>query len=143
VTSSASACYGSKLEYTSDGVHYTKVAQLRKIVPDGSKQTIVDQTNILTAGNGSAPLAVRFNSGEIAIDGVLAPGDGSQLALGTLHATLAVVTWRITYPDGESTYVFLGSVSEYKPFDIDVKKAMTFSAKIRVAGAFTSPAGAA
>jgi hypothetical protein len=152
----AIAGVGSKLSYSLDnGVTYTEVALLRKVKPDNSKQTILDQTNILTAGNGDAPLPVRFSSGEIQIDGVLSPLtslDGlplpsqqniSQLTLGQLHANLQIVNWKLLLADGVTTWTWQASVSEYKPFDVDVMKAVIFSAKLRVWGALTGPLGAA
>jgi hypothetical protein len=139
----AIASYGSHLSYSTDGVHYTTVAQIRKLTPQASKQTIVDQTNILTPGNAAAPLAARFDSGEIQIDGVLSPEDSSQLALGTLHAALTLVYWKLLLSDGVSTWTWQGFVSEYVPWVLDVAKAVVFTAKIRVSGVLTGPAGAA
>jgi hypothetical protein len=137
------ASVGTRLQMSTDNVHFTTVAQLRKITPQGSKQTIVDQTNILTAGNSDAPLAVRYTSGEIDLDGVLSPQNSSQLTLGQLHAALTLVYWQALFPDGITVWTWQGFVSEYKPFDIDVMKAMLFSAKIRIWGAFTGPLGTA
>jgi hypothetical protein len=135
--------YGSKLSYSTDGVHYTTVAQLRKFSLQGSKQTIVDQTNILSAGNASAPLAVRFDSGEASMDGVLSPADGTQLALGTYHASLTLLFWKLVLSDGVTTWTFQGFLSEFVPWLLDIAKAVTFSAKIRISGALTGPAGTA
>lgn len=141
--STAIPTLGSKLSYSTDGVHYTTVAQLRKFQGPQSKQTIVDQTNILTAGNGDAPLPVRFSSGEASMDGVLIPQNGSQLGLGALHAALTVVNWKLLLSDGVTIWTWLGSVSEYKPFDLDIAKAIVFAAKIRIVGALTGPLGTA
>jgi hypothetical protein len=119
------------------------VAQLRKLQGPQSKQTIVDQTNILTTGNGDAPLAVRFSSGEAQMDGVVNPGSSSQLTLGQLHANLTLAYWKLLESDGMTTWTWQGYVSEYKPFDLDVMKAVLFTAKIRVWGALTGPLGTA
>jgi hypothetical protein len=134
---------GSTLSFSLDGVHYTAVAQLRKIKPQGSKQTMVDQTNILTAGNGDAPLAARFTSGELQLDGVLNPQSSSQLTLGQLHANLTLAYWQVLLSDGITVWSFQGFVSEFLPFDIDVMKAVAFSATLRVWGALTGPLGTA
>lgn len=134
---------GSKLSFSLDNVHFTKVAQIRKFQGPNSKQTIVDQTNLLTAGNGDAPLAVRFSSGEAQMDGIVSPQSSSQLTLGQLHASLTVVYWQLLLSDGITVWSWIGSVSEYKPWDLDVLKAVVFSAKIRIAGALTSPLSAA
>ncbi len=134
---------GSKLSYSLDGVHFTTVAQLRKFKGPNSKQTILDQTNILTTGNGDAPLPVRFSSGEAEMDGVLSPQNSSQIAMGTLHASLTIVSWQLLLADGVTVYSWSGSVSEFQPFDIDVMKAVAFTAKIRIAGALSGPAGTA
>jgi hypothetical protein len=134
---------GSRLSFSLDGVHYTSVAQIRKFQGPQSKQAFVDQTNILTAGNGDAPLPVRFSSGEAQIDGVLSPQNSSQLTLGQLHANLTLVYWQLLLADGITMWSWQGYVSEFKPFDIDTMKAVLFSAKIRVAGALTGPLGVA
>ena len=134
---------GSKLRYSLDGVHYTQVAQLRIFKGPTSKQTIVDQTNILTAGNGDAPLAVRFSSGEAEMDGVLSPQDSSQLTLGQMHASLTVANWQLLLADGVTVWSWTGTVSEYQPFDLNVMKAVVFTAKIRIGGALTGPLGSA
>jgi hypothetical protein len=142
MTTTAIPGYGSKLSCSLDGSTYTAVAQLRKITPQGSKQTVVDQTNILTPGNGAAPLAARFDSGEINLEGVLAPADGSQIELGTVHANLTLAWWKLLLSDGITVWTWRGFLSEFVPFTIEVAKAMGFTAKIRVQGALTGPAGA-
>jgi hypothetical protein len=139
----AIASVGSKLSFSLDGVTYTQVAQLRKFKGPQSKQVIVDQTNILTAGNGDAPLAVRYSSGEAQMDGIVSPQNSSQLTLGQLHANVTLVYWQLVESDGVTTWKWLGYVSEYLPFDLDVMKAIAFTGKIRVWGALTSPLGAA
>jgi hypothetical protein len=135
--------YGSKLSCSLDGSTYTEVAQLRKVTPQGSKQTMVDQTNILTAGNVTQPLAARYDTGEISIEGVLSPADSSQLELGTMHANLTLAWWKLLLSDGVTTWTWRGFLSEFVPFTIEVAKAMGFTGKIRVQGALTGPAGAA
>ena len=134
---------GAKLSFSLDNVHFTQVAQLRKFKGPNSKQMIVDQTNILTAGNGDAPLAARFSSGEAQMDGIVKPQDSSQLTLGQLHANLTLAYWQLVYADGVTVWKFQGVVSEYLPFDLDVVKAILFSAKIRIWGALTGPLGTA
>jgi hypothetical protein len=141
MSSSAIVGVGSKLSYSTDNVHFTKVAQLRKFKGPNSKQTIVDQTNILTAGNGDAPLPARYSAGEAEMDGVVIPQDSSQLTLGQLHANLTIVYWQLLESDGVTLWSWQGSVSEFQPFDIDVMKAVAFTAKIRVWGALTGPLG--
>lgn len=143
MTTTAIAGYGSQLSYSTNGTSYTQVAQLKKIMPRGSKQMIVDQTNLLTTGNGDAPLAARFSSGELELEGVLSPQNASQLALGTYHASLTLLYWKVLLSDGVTTWTFQGYLSEFVPFTIDVAKAMGFSAKIRVWGALTGPGGTA
>lgn len=134
---------GSKLSFSLDGVHYTSVAQVRKFQGPQSKQVFVDQTNILTAGNGDAPLPVRYSSGEAQLDGVLSSQNSSQLTLGQLHASLTLVYWQLLLSDGVTVWSWQGYVSEFKPFDIDTMKVVMFLAKIRVQGALTGPLGTA
>ena len=139
----AIASVGSKLSFSLDGVTYTQVAQLRKFKGPQSKQVIVDQTNILTAGNGDAPLAARYSTGEAQMDGVVSPQSSSQLTLGQLHANLMLGYWQLLESDGITLWSWRGYVSEYLPFDLDVMKAIAFTAKIRVWGALTGPLGTA
>ena len=135
---------GSKLNMSSSGNvgTFVPVAQLQKIAPEGSKQTIVDQTNLLTPDVGDRPLPVRVVSGEIDIAGVLDPQNTSILQLGVAHANLGIYYFEMVLSDG-TLYTFQGCVAEYVPFDLDVKKAVGFTAKIRVSGLLTGPAGVA
>jgi hypothetical protein len=142
-TSAAVVGVGSRLSFSLNGVTYTSLAQIRKFQGPQSKQTIVDQTNILTPGNGDAPLAARFSSGEAQIDGVVIPQNSSQLTLGQLHANLTLAWWQLLLADGVTVWKWQGFVSEYLPFTLDTMKATLFSAKIRVWGALNGPLGTA
>jgi len=135
--------FGSKLQFQ-NGSAWITVAQLRKLAPtgDGSKQNMLDQTNILTAGNACAPLPGRVNAGELDLDGVLNPQDSSQLTLGQLHYAGTLVSWRVLLSDGITVWSFQGFVSTYKPFDdITVAKAVAFAARLRLWGPLTGPLG--
>lgn len=132
--------YGSKLFMSADNVHWTPVAQLKSITSQGSKQTVVDQTNVLTPDNFTRPLPVRVDSGELELAGVLDPQNTGITQLGTAHAALAIYYFQLQLTDG-TTYTFQGLVSEYVPFTVAVAKAMGFTAKIRVSGAYNGPAG--
>jgi hypothetical protein len=65
------------------------------------------------------------------------------MTLGQLHANLTLCYWQLVFADGVTVWKFQGYVSEYLPFDLDVVKAILFSAKIRIWGALTSPLGIA
>jgi len=134
--------YGSKFFMSSDNVHFTPVAQLKSFIPQGSRQTVVDQTNVLTPDNFSRPLAVHIDSGDIDLVGILDPANTEILQLGTAHASLALYYFQIVLTDG-TEYTFQGLVIEYVPFTVTYNKAMGFSAKIRISGALTGPAGTA
>jgi len=140
----AKAGAGSKFFMSSSNANgsFVPVAQLKTFAHQGSKQTIVDQTNISTPDNFSRPLAVRIDSGEINLDGVLDPANTSILQLGTAHASMALYYFLAVLSDG-TQYTFQGLVSEYAAFSVSYSKAMLFSAKIRISGALTGPAGAA
>jgi hypothetical protein len=134
--------YGSKFFMSSDGAHFASVAQLKSFIPLGSRQTVVDQTNVLTPDNFSRPLAVRVDSGDIDLSGVLDPSNTSILQLGTAHASLSLYYFQVVLPDG-TQYTFQGLVIEYVPFSVTYNKFISFSAKVRVSGAMTGPAGSA
>jgi hypothetical protein len=142
MTTSARPGYGSRLLMSSDNSHWTPVAQLKSFIPQGSRQTIVDRTNVMTPDNFTRPLPVRVDSGEIDLAGVLDPTNTGILQLGTAHATLAVYFFQAVLTDG-TTYTFQAMVSEYVPFTVTYNKFLGFSAKLRVTGAITGPAGAA
>lgn len=131
---------GSRIFMSVDGVKWKPVAQLKKFLPQGSKQTIVDQTNVLTPDNFSRPLAARVDSGDIELSGVLDPQNTDILQLGTAHASLAAYFFKVVLTDG-TEYDFQALVSEYVPFGVEYNKYIGFSAKLRVTGALTGPAG--
>jgi hypothetical protein len=140
VTTLTSPSLGSKFLASTDNVHFWAIAQLQRFVPSGSKQTIVDQTNILTPDNFTRSLAVRVDSGEIDMVGILDPQNPNILQLGQLHANLTLAFFKIVLTDG-TTYTFQGFVAEYVPFSVDHKKALGFTCKVRVSGAYSGPLG--
>jgi len=140
MTTKAQPGFGSKFYLQLPGGVMTAVAQLRRFKPAGSKATIVDQTNVSTPDNFDRPLAVRITSGEIDMDGVLDPANTQILQLGQAHAQLALVNCQVILTDG-TQYSFSGYVSEYVPWEVEFNKFIAFSAKIRVSGALTGPAG--
>jgi hypothetical protein len=122
------------------GAAMLEVAQLRSFKVSGSKATVQDQTNVLTPDNFDRPIPTRISSGEIEMDGVLDPANGQILQLGAAHGSLATVPCQVILSDG-TQYNFFGFVSEYVPWDVKFDKAIAFSAKVRVSGALSGPAG--
>src|SRR5579872_4354223 len=110
--------FGTKLSYSLDNVTFTAVAQLQRMTPSGSKQTMVDQTNVLTPDPGTQPLPARVDSGDVDLAGVLDPANGSQLALGQMHGQKTLAWWKTLLADGVTIWTFQAYVSEYKPFDL-------------------------
>lgn len=141
--STAIVGFGSKLLVSTDGIDFSTIAQLQRIVPAGSKQQMVDRTNILTSDNFARRLPVRIECDELDLAGVVKPQDGSQLSLGTLHANLQIVNWKILLSDNVTFYTFLASVSSYVPFEIVFNKFVPFKAKLAVTGGLTGPQGLA
>jgi hypothetical protein len=135
--------FGSKLSYTLDGTDYTTIAQLQRIVPAGSKQQMVDRTNILTADNFTRRLPVRVECDELDLAGVCSPQDGSQLSLGSLHAALLIVAWKILLSDNATFYTFSAAVSSYVPFELVYNKFVPFKAKLALIGGISGPQGLA
>jgi hypothetical protein len=142
MTTRAQPGYGSKFFLSTDDVVFTPVAQLQRFVPQGSKSQIVDRTNVLTPDNFTRPMPVRVDSGEIEMVGVLDPANSNILQLGQAHANMSLIFAKIVLTDG-TEYDFQGYVTEYVPFSVTYNKAIGFSAKIRVSGAFTGPLGKA
>lgn len=138
MTTNASPGYGSKLYYSTDDVTWISIAQLKKFSPVGSKQNMVDQTNLRSPGAFTQPLAAQVDTGELEIEGVYKSGDSSQLTLGQLHAQLTLTYFKVVLSDA-TAWTFQGFVSEFKPWDVEYNKHIPFSAKLRVAGAITNP----
>lgn len=131
---------GTKLSYSLDNVNFTAVAQLQQFEPSGSKQALVEQTNLSSPGNFTQYLAVQADAGEIDFAGLLNPGDLTYLTLGQLHGNLFLAWWRAQLVDG-SVFGFQAFVSEFKPFAVKWNKLYTFSGKLRLTGGMQSPIG--
>lgn len=133
---------GSQLQYSLDlGATYGPVVQLRQFDSGGSKQTLVDQTNLRSPDSFTYPYAVQVDSGEINFAGALNPKDTTYLALALLHGSKTLAYWKVIFPDG-STYAFLAFVSEFKPFGASWNKLLDWSGKLRVVGPFEGTIGA-
>lgn len=124
---------GSKLLYSPDSVTYTPLGQMQQFEHSGSKQIIVDQTNLLSPSNATQALAVRVDHGEIEIAGLLDPQNVTYLALQQFHIANTLVYWRVRLIDG-SSFTFTGFVSEFKAFGVKVLKLDVWSAKLRLSG---------
>jgi hypothetical protein len=135
--SRAVAGYGSKLYYSLDQSTYLNVVQLQRISPAGSKQRMVDQTNLRTPDNFTRPMPVQVDSGEIDITGVYS-GDPSQFALAGCHGSMQLVYFRLVLSDG-TIYNFAAYVSEFKPWEVVYSKFIPFSAKLRIVGGIQVP----
>lgn len=134
MSSKAYPGYGSKLKISlDDGLTFVPIAQLKTFGPSGSKQQMLDQTSTATPGNFTQPLAVRVASGEFPIDGVLIPTDPSQVSLAAAHTGMLLATFLATLTNGTG-YMFQAYVSEFVPFSVKVKNAITFSAKLTIVG---------
>jgi hypothetical protein len=131
---------GTILQYSVDGQTWVLVPQIQQFEPAGSKQTMVDQTNLSTPGNFTQPQAVQVDSGEIEFSGIYAPLSG-QLLLGQYHGALTLLFWQAQLTDG-SYYTFQAYVSEFKPFGVKVNKLNTWSGKLRLVGGMESPLSA-
>ena len=123
---------GTQLLYSADNITFLPVNQLQQFEPDSSKQTIVDQTNILS-GNFAQPLAVQVTAGDISFAGILNPQDASYLALLGFHRALTLAWWRAILVDG-TVFAFQAYVVDFKPFSVKFNKLYGWSGKLRVAG---------
>jgi hypothetical protein len=131
---------GTQLLYSLDGVTYIPVAQLRHFESGGSKQNLVDQTNLRAPDNFTYPLPVQVDSGDIDFGGVLNPEDPSYLALAEFHGSMTLVYFQVIFLDG-TTDSFQAYVSEFKPFGVAWNKLLDWSGKLRLVGGFTGLAG--
>jgi hypothetical protein len=125
---------------TDGGTDYTPLVQLQRIEPGGSKQTVIDQTNLTTPGNTTQPYPVQVDSGEWDCEGLLNPSDTVTLSLAALHASCTIADFKVVMPDeDESIYTFQAMVSEFKPLSIKANKLIGYSFKLRVVGGVTFP----
>jgi hypothetical protein len=125
------------LQVSQDGVTFQATPQLTKIEPGGSKQKIVDATDLGAAQLGfTIPLAVQVESGDLSCEGVLNPQDAVTGLLGQLHASLALATFIVTLSDDVTSYLFQAYVSDWKPFSVALGKMLRVSWKLRIVGAF-------
>jgi hypothetical protein len=131
---------GSLLLYSLDGNTYVPLAQLRQFESGGSKQTLVDQTNLRSPDLYTYPKPVLVDSGEIDFGGALNPEDSSYLALGEFHGGMLLIYWLVVFPDGSSTS-FQAYVSEFKPFAVNWNKLIDWSGKLRIVGGFSGISG--
>ena len=137
--------YGSKFFMSSSGAvgSYQPAAQLKSFIPQGSKQALMDQTNVLTPDNFDRPIAVMVASGEIDLVGILDPANSQILQLGVAHASLALYFFLVVLPDG-TQWTFSGPGQRIRAVrPVTYNKAIGFTAKIRVSGSMTGPAGSA
>jgi len=137
----AGSGYGSQLSMSTDGVNFTQVVQLQRIEPGGSRQTMVDQTNLRTVGNFTTPLAVQVDGGEVDMTGVFS-SDISQLLLGQYHGSLTPLFFRLKLApiagSPPTYYSFQAFVSEFKSWAVVYNKFIPFSAKLRLIGGMES-----
>jgi hypothetical protein len=127
---------GTLLLYSSDNISFTPLGQLQQFEHGGSKQTLVDQTNVLTPVTVTQPLPVRVDAGEIDIVGLLNPQDPTYLAVEQFHTTQALPYWKARLVDG-SSFTFQAYVSEFKAFTAKVNKLYTWTGKLRISGVLT------
>jgi hypothetical protein len=125
---------GSQLSYSTDAVTYFAIPQLQSFDPSGSKQTMVEQKNLLSGDAFTHPLATEVDAGEIQLSGLLNPQNPMYAAIAGFHAALTLLYWRVQLVDG-SRYNFQAYVSEFKPFGVKINKLNVWSAKLRVVGA--------
>lgn len=131
--------YGSTLKQSTDGVTFVMTAQLKKFAPAGSKQTIVDQTNLRSTGPFTQPLPAQVDTGEIEFSGVYS-GDSTQATLAQLHGQMQLGYFKVTLTDG-TVWNFSAYVAEFTPWEVTYNKAIPFSGKLRVVGGMTPPSG--
>ena len=122
------------------GTSYTNVGQLKKFGPSGLKAKEDDITNLDSPTINEEYLKTVVDSGSMTFEGVLNPAVATeaQLLLTNLYAAGQNATnyWQITLTDG-SIFVFLGFVSDLKPFGVEYNKAIPFSGSIRITGVIT------
>ena len=125
---------GTQLLYSLDNVTYIPVPQIQQFAPGGSREVMVDQTNLSSPGPFTRPYAVQVDCGDIDFSGVLNPQDTAYLALLAAHLTNTLLFWKALLTDGVTQYTFQAYVSEFKAFDAQVKKAYRWSGKLRLVG---------
>ena len=129
---------GTQLKYSLDGITYSTIDQLQQFEPTGSKQAMVDQTNLSSPDSFTYPYPAQIDAGEIDFSGALNPKNLSYLVLGQLHGQKTLAFFQAILIDG-SAFSFQAYVSEFKPFSVKWNKAYGWSGKLRIVGGMTSP----
>jgi predicted secreted protein len=133
----ARAGRGSLLQTSPDGVTFTAIAQLKSFGFDGWKTDTLDNTQIETSGNFKTKIPGRIDGGTVTLTGVKLNSDPGQQSVASLAKNKTVQTWKLTEPDGFTTYTFQGFISEFTPTKVNYSTLITFAAKIAVSGNVT------
>src|ERR1700733_7757009 len=92
---------GTVLSFSPDAVTWTPVPQLQQFEPEGSKQAMVDQTNLSSPGNFTQPYAVQVDAGEFSFSGIYGGATATaQVLLGSYHASMTLLYWQAVLLDG-------------------------------------------
>ena len=129
---------GTALLYTTDGLTYNPVPQIKRFEPDSSKQAMADQTNLTSPGDFTQPYPTLIDAGYVDVMCVLNPQDPAYLLLGEAHGRKMLLGWRVILVDG-CVFGFQAYVAEFKPFSVNVYKTLTYSMRLRIAGGIESP----
>jgi predicted secreted protein len=120
---------------------FTKILQMKKISPTGSKADLVDVTN-MDSGVYHEFLPTLLDSGEIAFEGQFVADDTSQANLLADFHGQVLHNWKIVLPGSPplghwdfEAYVVSAD------FDIEVAKEVTMTGKLKITRAFNYTSG--
>jgi hypothetical protein len=131
VSTSAWAGRGSLFKCNTAPSAYVAVGQLKRFDIGPRRTTMVDYTNLQTAGNNTQPLAVLVDQGEVSFSGVRNPSDAGFVLLKSMQANLTLGYFQITLTDG-TVLTFAAYVAEFSEASVEYSKVTAFSGKLTI-----------
>lgn len=131
----AERSFGSKLEYSDDGITFTAVSAATSIGFPAPEIDEIEVTNHDSAGGYREFLPGLKDGGTVDFEGIVAD-DAVVAGLQTAFDEVKVKTWRITTRSG-ATWVFDGYMASFGEGDAEIDSARTYAGSIRVSGAPT------
>jgi predicted secreted protein len=136
-SSQAFAGRGSVIEFgngASSPYTFQQLAEAKSIKFSGTKYDLVDVTN-MESGFVREWLPTLLDSGELAVEANMIPGDATQQAVLAIFNSgqTAPTPWQVVLPNGLGTFAFNAYVTKYER-DIPLDKEATVSISLKITG---------
>jgi len=132
--SSAFAPRGTQLQRSTDGVSYTKFAEVLKVDNSGMKADLADVTNMDSPTAFREYLPTLLDAGEVKFDTNLINTDAIQNDLMTDFTNQTLLFWRIQLPNTRGKWEFQGYVTGVDT-SLEVAKQAQRAITLKITGA--------